>query len=142
MLEHGVRYSTQKALRHRICNTESRQTKLILLDAITNITTNFLQVFHALYIGTWEVTAEHEPLSLTLSHHYGLSITFSPWPYPSFVTIRALCPPRLVVSFRLSAPLRPFTLGHRGRPIGHFVYFIVDDLAPMSTHFRMDELVK
>ena len=57
-------------------------------------------------------------LSLTLSHHYDLFVQFSPWPYPSFlfVTVHALCPPHLGVSysdvpFAFSAPLLPFTHG-------------------------------
>ena len=58
-------------------------------------------------------------------------LRFSPTPYPSFVTVRALCPPRLVVSylvvrFALSAPLPPLTLGSRRRPTG-----------PPTERFRM-----
>ena len=100
VLEHRVHYATQRALRHRVCNTESRQTKLILLDAITNITTNFLQVFHALYIGTWEVTAEHEPLSLIIV----LFVMPSLRPYLSFhyalhlIVLEMACPLRFIRS--------------------------------------------
>ena len=48
-------------------NIEIGQKRVILIHIITQYTTNCIHVFHALYIGTWAVTAKREPLSLSLS---------------------------------------------------------------------------
>ena len=96
VLEHRVRHSTQRALRHRIRNIESWKTELILIYIVTKITTNSIQVFHAFYKRTWAVTTKREPLSFSLS----LIITFHPLHL-------LLGPTRLFVT----CPL--FTLPHR-----------------------------
>ena len=66
----------------------------------TKFATNSLKAFHALYIGTWAVTAKREPLSLSLS----LIITTYPLCF-------LLVPTHLSVSRPLSAQPRHFILG-------------------------------